>query len=177
MQDILSKLLELNFPKDKLLQEANKKLGGTYMLVNGKLHRITVIDYDYIETNYDCIRWEDLESFEMYMPQTGVYLEEDTGTYFYLGKYTDKQWRRSLNADLFYLKDFDGDLYDLIKLAQLTKVLDLFTKNGKIFYNLKQVPENLFNEDMREINEKTIRPIKLQPTENVCGPTRTYPNF
>jgi hypothetical protein len=100
----LKRIMDLPNP----LEEAQKKLHSTYMLVNGvlmyvrELHPdincVTIINH--IEDTSEVL---EVKTLEVFLPKSGMY-ELDDGSIMYLTKRPKRQWLKSYSENYYQLK-------------------------------------------------------------------------
>lgn len=106
--NILSNILEL--PSHLTLGEAQKKLQGTYMVLNDSLEYIREINEESIVIgsgfNVSLIEEKYIESLVPWLPETGVsFVTPDSRVLLY--KYPEKQWRKSFCYDFYTISALD----------------------------------------------------------------------
>lgn len=96
--EILSKIMDL--PSPLCLYEAQKKLVETWMVINGELHYVYLIENDMVKTDKALYGEKDIKSMEPFLPDVGVYLF-DKYPPLILSRKAKKQWRKSFTADAY----------------------------------------------------------------------------
>lgn len=127
--------MDLPFPS--WIKETKKKLEETYCIINDKLYLIQCIEESSIlchdGNKSHLFTDENIKSFEVFLPETGVYKCDNT--YIYLTKYPKRQWSKSFNWN-FYKKDGKGTLEILpfFIYKNLHTRQDLWKDNESVFY-------------------------------------------
>lgn len=148
MLQLLSKLTGFDsdpdyFTSSGLYKEANRKFGGTYLIVNDSL---SYVDEFVMGENYILSRNTPIpvQTLEVWMPEPGCY-KYDKDSYLYLYRKPRRQWLKSFSI---------GNNYELIKIyGKKTGVLtDTNIKN--IFLDWKQNPD--LNKDWKIIKNYIV---------------------
>lgn len=94
----LSIVMDLPFPQ--CLKEGSAKLSSTYCIVNGKLEYIVEIREELLVTEIHDINARDVNSFEVFLPPSGVYIHPD-GDVYLLIKQPIRQWLKSFSFNFY----------------------------------------------------------------------------
>ena len=98
-----SKLMDL--PPDKTLTEAKNKFVNCYLIINNLLHKIKHIDTDnlIISEREDPLNGRDINSIEVWLPDSGVYITSPFQVYApcILKKRPLRQYKQSFSWDFY----------------------------------------------------------------------------
>lgn len=166
LQKILSKLLDLPSP----INEANKKLTNTYCIVNGELVYIEEVTAEgllvKIGDNIISIKDKEVFSFEVWLPETGMYLDK-YNSYIEVVKHPRRQWRKSFSLSFYSINVLVHRLEisidktrTPINLFEAKKVNDVWKDEGNIYYCSTTIASclkgkitvinNLFEQEIKE---------------------------
>ena len=90
-----------DFSASEIIQEANKKFGGTFVIVNGELTQLQSINDSVLYTYGKALAEDEVESFEPWMPKAGIY-HSDINDFVYLYRLPRRQWLKSFAFDSNY---------------------------------------------------------------------------
>jgi hypothetical protein len=143
---VLSQCMDL--PLQQVLHEAQKKLIGTFCVVDGKLMHIQEITEDYIqgyvhlEGKHNQLKLiEDPKEINFWLPDAGIY--QFKNNFVWLKKLPKKQWKKSFSWDFYtvesksYTSQFNEFAYTIFKEQQLP--CDFYVTGSKIFYLNRQI--------------------------------------
>lgn len=166
LKDELCRIMDMNDP----LHEANKKLLGTWMIVNSKLMEIKEflptdnIIYAYSKKENKNINIK-VETLDVFLPETGLYSREDFGAVF-IHKVPKRQWFKSFHISFYQLiylgkqNKGKGIMENLHKIKPIkfwvSPEADIYYRDNNIGYidnNLNIVCTNiLFKQELMDWN-------------------------
>lgn len=124
---------------DLAYAEANKKLSGTHMEVNGKINLVFKVSMGGLEVQdmYGSageLDPDDVESLNVFLPETGIYVIKNN--IIYLTKRAQRQWRKSYHPDIYRVINIFGSVGSNVvpyNLHNKTPVVMHYFNNG-IYY-------------------------------------------
>jgi hypothetical protein len=116
--DWYCEVFDLKGHKDIAAREAKSKLQGSFILINGNVVLIKECSSDGLfihhipgdggRTEADTIREEDIQSYEIWTPESGMYFVSDrfpeAGTPVFIAKSPIRQWHRGLNLGSYTIR-------------------------------------------------------------------------
>jgi len=107
--DMLCNIMEL----DKPMEEANRKLRKTYMIVNGIVLKVSDFDIPYniihyINPNSGDVEHVKVDTLQVFLPETGLY-PLSNGQLLYVNKVPKRQWNKSFTFE-YYSADNIGEM-------------------------------------------------------------------
>jgi len=144
MRTILDKALSRILDMKDASGQANHKLAGTLMFVNGELKTINTFDiyenvvYAYRQGDTDLKAYV-IKTLEVFMPETGLYHLDD-GNLLFIRKSASHQYSRSYNGLLYCLRIVYSGKSEPCSIPMLYKLVNYQHRNiavnrdGYIFY-------------------------------------------
>jgi len=171
----LSRIMDLPYPHCN--KEASKKLSDTWCVVNGELVLVSDITDDSIlivkppkMTTTFTLTDEDVKSFEVWLPQSGVYLVDNIP--IFVMKKPFRQWRKSFSLSFYTVFDFyytELNLKDVLPKLYNTKPCPLGfwkSKTNELFYFHTKIGDyihgnyininNLFEQEVIDLTKKGL---------------------
>ena len=164
----LSEILDL--PANYVVNEANIKLAGTYMELNGSLQWISEFSSDYVYTKLQgevsprAIPEVRISSFNPWMPSSGVFTSK-SGEKVCLVKNPRRQWKRSFHPENYTVSGYPlSDNFSTYDFDLFAPPVEIFKSSEDfIFYHLNCIgrvhtdkitlKKSLYSRDSRFTNE------------------------
>lgn len=163
LQKLLSELMELPYP----FEEALKKLGGTWILINDEMYRIEHINCDEIIAidrvgDVHCFGNTNIKTIQVFLPKSGTYLVGDC--FVTIERNPKRKWWKSFHWDFFKVLSkykISGHAYEILE----GNLVDFYKHGNSLFYmgyKVGDFKENkllcvdmLFYQELLDWKEKT----------------------
>jgi hypothetical protein len=158
LKQFIQEIMDLPQPKE----EAEKKLVGTYMIVNGTPELIKGFDYvqNTVITNNKIIK---VKTIAPWLPESGLYITKK-GDPWYITKVPKRQWLKSFAFSFYEIQDLSGWVEDpkLEDVHECKRVSIGVDKCGQIFHNKTHIgyieksnivcTNSLYEQELRDWN-------------------------
>ena len=128
----------MDLPVSLAIQEAQNKLHETTVLINGELHFIYDVTSKYIAcvnkplSESFCL--EEVDSLEVWIPETGVYFTKDTATPVFFQRKPNRQWKKSFSPTFYNITSLNGNDYSVLKIDPNSRKTIWVDSNKVIWY-------------------------------------------